>query len=173
MPRLSAFKMTTISIPRTGEWLDRPWAVHRLEDYHTILDTRRASGKLNKDAVITRRQYLVDASFGVILEGDQELMEKVVAALRDPRWGIWLGRKSCIPAEPILRGFFDNETAAWEALIGETPPHQFTRVSEVDGFEDGTDSIDDQPVGFGNGGSSGSEGRQFTPRRIKLEPGNP
>ena len=62
-----------------------------LEDFHTVLDTRRASGAMNKDAVVTRRQYLLDARFGVILAGRPSLLERVAAALQDPVWGVWFG----------------------------------------------------------------------------------
>ena len=41
-----------------------PLPILRLEDYHTVLGTRRASGKMNPDAVVTRREYLLDARFG-------------------------------------------------------------------------------------------------------------
>ena len=59
---------------------------------------------MNRDAVITHRQYLLDARFGIILHGDRNLLERAAAALRDPVWGVWLGRKSCIPAAPVFAG---------------------------------------------------------------------
>ncbi|MBI4324048.1 MAG: hypothetical protein HY674_02165 [Chloroflexi bacterium] len=46
----------------------RHWlAVRRLEDYHTVEGTRRASGKLDEGTVQTYRQYLLDARFAVLL----------------------------------------------------------------------------------------------------------
>src|SRR5208282_5458501 len=98
LPDLVKLTMTTIAMPRGN--------IRRLEDFHTVLNTRRASGKLNDDPVVTRRQYLLDARFGVILTGDRALLERVAFALQDPVWGVWFGRKNCIPAEPIHRGFF-------------------------------------------------------------------
>jgi CRISPR system Cascade subunit CasD len=82
-----------------------------------VLATRRASGALNKDAVVTRRQYLLDARFGVILAGDRSVLERAAAALQNPVWGVWFGRKSCIPAEPVYRGLFDTELQAQRELI--------------------------------------------------------
>lgn len=137
-----------------------------------MLNTRRASGKMNEDAVVTRRQYLHDARFGLILEGDRALLERVAAALQDPRWGVWLGRKNCIPAELILRGMFSTGAEAQRELIGSGALDAFTTVTDVDRFDEGTDSLNDQPVSFGDGASSGPDKRQFAPRRIRVQPGS-
>jgi len=171
LPEMAKLKMSSIVIPREGEGPTGPLPVLRLEDYHTVLDTRRASGKMNEDAVVTRRQYLLDARFGVILAGGRLVLERVAAALEDPVWGVWLGRKNCIPAEPVYRGLFETEAQAQHRLIGNRSIEEFTTVSEVSDFADGTDSISDQPVSFGDGASSGPDKRQFAVRRIKLVPG--
>ena len=47
----------------------------------------------------------------------------------------------------------------------------FTTVTEVERFADGTDSLNDQPVSFGDGTSSGPDKRQFASRRIVVKPG--
>jgi len=171
LPELAKLKMTTIVIPRDGIGAETVLPVLRLEDYHTVLDTRRASGKRNEDAVVTRRQYLLDACFGVILAGDRPVLERVAAALEDPVWGVWFGRKSCIPAAPVYRGRFETEAQAQNALMGNRSIEELTTVSEVSSFADGTDSISDQPVSFGDGTSSGPDKRQFAARRIKLVAG--
>ncbi len=171
LPKLAALKMTTIVIPRSIEGRAGPLLARRLEDYHTVLDTRRASGVMNKDAVVTRREYLLDSRFGVILVGDRDLLDKIAAALQDPRWGVWLGRKSCIPAELMYRGVFSTKAEAQRDLIGDMPLDVFTTATDVERFEDGTDSLDDQPVSFGDGTSSGPDKRQFVPRRICVRPG--
>lgn len=173
LPDLAALKMITIAIPRSVERRAGPLPARRLEDYHTVLDTRRASGVMNKDAVVTRREYLLDSRFGVILVGDRELLDKVAAALQDPRWGVWLGRKSCIPAELMHRGVFSTKAEAQRVLIGGLPLDVFTTAMDVERFEDGTDSLDDQPVSFGDGTSSGPDKRRFVPRRICVQPGSP
>jgi CRISPR system Cascade subunit CasD len=145
--------------------------VLRLEDYHTVLATRRASGTLDKDAVVTRRQYLLDARFGVILAGDRSVLERAAAALQNPVWGVWLGRKSCIPAEPVYRGLFDTELQAQHELLSDGSIESFTTVTEVKDFAEGTDSISDEPVSFGDASSSGPDKRQFAVRRIAVKPG--
>jgi CRISPR system Cascade subunit CasD len=162
LPRLAALKMTSIAMARDYS---------RLDDFHTVQGTRRASGKPNPDPVVTRRQYLADARFGVIFAGDRALLERIAAALQDPVWGVWFGRKSCIPAGPIYRGLFAAEVEAQRALIGDAPLESFTTVTEASSFAEGTDSITDQPVSFGDGSSSGPDKRQFASRRIAVKPG--
>lgn len=171
LPELAALKMISIAIPRNVHEAAGPLPILRLEDYHTVLDTRRASGAMNKDAVVTRRQYLLDARFGVILAGDRFVLERAAAALEDPVWGVWFGRKSCIPAEPIFRDIFNTRPEAERALIGDAPIDQFTRLEEVATFDAGTDSYNDQPVSFGDGTSSGPGQRRFAVRRIAVKPG--
>jgi len=166
LPELAKLKMTSICVPRqlsTTELLP----VVRVEDFHTVLGTRRASGAMNQDAVVTRRQYLADARFGVILSGERVLLSRVAAAVEDPIWGVWFGRKSCLPAEPICRGIFTTQAEAEQALIGNVSIDHFTRVEEASNFDAGTDSYNDQPVSFGTSNSS-TGGRAFAVRRVNL-----
>ncbi len=170
LPKLANLKMTSIAIPRNVPVL-------RLEDYHTVLDTRRASGAMNKDAVVTRRQYLLDARFGVILEGDRAMLDIAATRLQDPVWGVWFGRKSCIPSVPVFVDLCESQSAAWKAVLRacklseEIPMEMFTTVADVKDFAEGTDSISDHPVSFGDATSSGPDKRRFAVRRIALKPG--
>ncbi len=167
LPKLAGLKMTSIAMPRKVQGAASPMPVLRLEDYHTVLDTRRASGAMNKDAVITHRQYLADARFGVIFDGDRLVLVRAVSALKDPIWGVWFGRKSCIPADLVFQGMFATRTEAERALIGDAPIEQFTRLEEVANFDAGSDSYNDQPVSFGTVDSS-TEGRNYAVRRVNL-----
>lgn len=169
LPELARLNMTSIAIPRVVQPDGLQAPVLRLEDYHTVLNTRRASGSPNKDAVVTRRQYLLDARFGVILFGSRALLGRVGSALQNPVWGVWLGRESCIPAELLYRGLFDSEQEAHRELLREKPVEQFTTVVEVDDFGAGTDSISDQPVSFGNAGSTSPEKRRYSVRRVAVK----
>lgn len=171
LPELAKLQMSSIAIPRNMQGSGGPRPVLRLEDYHTVLATRRASGTLNKDAVVTSRQYLLDARFGVILAGDRSVLERAAAALQNPVWGVWFGRKSCIPAEPVYRGLFDTELQAQRELLCDRSIESFTTVTEVKDFAEGTDSISDQPVSFGDASSSGPDKRQFAVRRVAVKPG--
>ena len=152
-------RMTSIAIPRNGTKKDLP--VRRLQDYHTVQNTRRASGAINNDCVLTNRQYLTDAAFGVLLEGDAVLLVEIATALADPIWGIWLGRKTCIPSAPVFAGIKESREDALGLLIGEKPLQLFTRQEEVENFAEGRDSLPDMPVSFA------TEQRLFSPRRVR------
>jgi len=163
-------RMTAIAIPRQGAKKELP--VRRLQDYHTVQNTRRASGSVNHDCVLTHRQYLMDAAFVVLLEGNAVFLGEIATALADPKWGIWLGRKTCIPSTPVLAGLKgnldsmehllkENRNDALRLLIGEKPLEWFTRQEEVENFSDGRDSLPDAPVSFA------TERRLFSPRRVR------
>ncbi len=163
-------RMTAIAIPKKVAKHELP--VRRLQDFHTVQKTRRASGAINKDCVLTHRQYLTDSAFGVILEGDDTILAAIAAALANPKWGIWLGRKTCIPSSPILVGFKgdwenlknllkNSRDDALSLLVGAEKIESFTRQEEVDNFVDGRDSLPDVPISFA------SERRMFAPRRIR------
>ncbi|MGA2034040.1 MAG: type I-E CRISPR-associated protein Cas5/CasD [Thermoguttaceae bacterium] len=160
-------RITTVAIPRVVEQKfanaarDAKLAVRRLEDYHTVQNTRRADGGV-KPCHITRRQYLTDASFGVVIEGNAVLIKQIADALSDPIWGLWLGRKTCVPSAPVLAGLRDSRAEALKLLIGEEPLESFTRQEDVESFAEGRDSLPDQPVSFA------SDRRMFAPRRIRI-----
>lgn len=169
LPRLQEMRMTSIAIPRTRGSADL--AVLRLRDYHTVEGTRLASGGPNKNPVETEREYLLDARFGVIFEGSRELLERIETGLEDPVWGMWLGRKSCIPAERLSRGVFDTEEEARRELVGDRDVKELTTVTDAAVFGDGTDSWNDSPICYGDGKSSGVDARRFGVRRIRLDVG--
>jgi len=154
-------RMTAISIPRQSK--KKELQVWRLQDYHTVQNTKTADGK-TKDCHITRRQYLTDASFGVLLEGEFPLLKEIADAFENPVWGIWLGRKTCIPSAPVFAGLKNNSADAIKLLIGEKSLKSFTRQEEVESFVEGGDSLPDAPVSFD------MDHRSFSPRRVKMIP---
>ena len=154
-------RMTAIAIPRQGKNKELP--VRRLQDYHTVQNTKTADGK-TKDCHITHRQYLADASFGILLEGEFPLLKEIADAFGNPVWGIWLGRKTCIPAAPVFAGLKNNREDALRLLIRETSLSSFTRQEEVENFAEGLDSLPDTPVSFA------TDHRSFSPRRIRTIP---
>lgn len=99
----------------------KPNAVQRLEDFHTVgggwhddwqADKGNLRAKMSTPSkagdgspfgtVITRRSYLTDARFIAVLEGNSEILAYCTAALQNPVWGVWFGRKCCLPASPLL-----------------------------------------------------------------------
>lgn len=62
---------------------------------------RKASGAAG-DPVLSNRYYLADADFLVGLEGrDDDLLFGLHAALRAPKWQLYLGRKAFVPGVPV------------------------------------------------------------------------
>ena len=151
----------------------------RMTDFHTVGGgwdkkvhprnvVRKADGKPGS-TVVTHREYLESARFGVVLSGDREQLAIIADALKNPRWGIWLGRKACVPASPVFQGLFDTHEDAARHLsyVATTEGRQHhvcvTKrvVHEVDTFEDGTDTLMDVPLDFAH--------RTFAPRRVAVD----
>lgn len=86
-------------------------------DYHTVgagIGMVTAAGKIKtgpQGTLITRREYLADASFLVALQGDPELIQDIAAALSSPKWPVFLGRKSCLPSTPVFSR--PGESESW------------------------------------------------------------
>lgn len=159
LEKLRHTRMLAIAIPRQVSRDGKAAPVRRIMDYHTVQNTKTAEGN-KKDTHLTFRQYLCDASFGVVLSGQRDVLEKVAVALADPVWGLWLGRKACIPTAPVHGGVFASENDALRILIGDAPLAEFTQQREVDSFELGVDTISDQPLCFA------VDRRAFAPRRV-------
>lgn len=119
-----------------GVRCDRPGT--SLTDLHTVIGgVLDATGKVKItdktkeiENVLSHRQYLADAAFLVAVRGPEAVIERCAAALRDPVWPPYLGRKSCPPARPLLEGTGDYPSvlAALEAWprLGDAaePPEQ-------------------------------------------------
>ena len=132
--------------------------MRRMQDYHTVLGTASAEGGALPHAVLTYRQYLTDAMFFVFLCGKGELMERLGGAVRDPVWGLWLGRKSCIPSAPMYAGVYPGLKEAEAALLNGLCVT--AREEDCGVFSEGTDTIPDIPLDFC------SEARKFGLRRV-------
>lgn len=165
-------RLLTVAVPRRDlKYRDeaKELSVRRITDYHTVQNTKTASGS-TKDTHLTYRQYLCDASFACVLSGNVKLINQLAKdergqGLKNPVWGIWLGRKACIPTAPVFAGIFPDEAGALRELLGTQPLEAFTHQREVERFEDGNDSLPDQPLCF-----AAPDGiRKFAPRRVALK----
>lgn len=141
---LLGFIAAACGIDKNDEARDRDWLARaarlsfeivgfkrgdRMTDYHTVgarydendpwqrrmIPTKAENGK-PRGTDITHRDYLVDSVFGAIIAGDDALVDEMATALLNPVWGVWLGRKSCIPTEPVLVGVFESAEVARIAL---------------------------------------------------------
>jgi CRISPR system Cascade subunit CasD len=115
-------KLESLASLRMGVRIDQPGVF--IWDYHTAgagIGIRQAKGGIKftattkqPEAQLSRRQYLCDASFLVAWQGDARVIHEAATALQDPVWPIFLGRKSCVPTEPVFAGtgtFADLRTA--------------------------------------------------------------
>jgi len=129
----------------------------------------KASGQVErKNLVVSNRYYLSDARFLVGLEGDDlDLLTRLHAALRDPVWPLYLGRKAFVPGEPVWLedGLLPDtglrtalETYPWLGPEDKKPEAQVRLVLED---RNGPEVRPDQPLSFAD--------RRFSPRRVRTE----
>ncbi len=96
-----------------GVRIDQPGTL--LRDYHT------ARQKKNTASFVTTRYYLADAVFLVGLEGEEDFLKELVSALNKPVFPLYLGRRSCPPADRLVLGIMDMplrqalEETPWQA----------------------------------------------------------
>lgn len=108
-----------------------------LVDYHTTGGAKmpdgepegmlNAEGKRKRETDVSKRVYLMDASFLVALRGPAELVDELVAALRHPVWPVFLGRKACVPTCPVLVEVV--HASVREALLAQPLPERADRRS--------------------------------------------
>jgi CRISPR system Cascade subunit CasD len=70
-----------------------------------------------KSMPLSERFYLSDAVFVAGIQGDPELVGGIEEALRRPVFPLYLGRRSCPPAGPVVVGTRDDEL--YQALTAE------------------------------------------------------
>jgi CRISPR system Cascade subunit CasD len=107
--------------------------------------------------VITHRSYLTDTAFAILLEGDPATLEETAKALLNPIWGVWLGRKTCIPASPLTPTLGKTLQEALDALLKFLPGYSAKPLTELEyqteadpaKTTEGTFQQGDQPIAFG------------------------
>ncbi len=98
-------RLTELNELVMGVRIDR--AGVRWWDYHTVgarMEMQIAEGpnKTKPGAMLTRREYLCDASFLVALQGEEQTIAMLHHALQRPAWPTYLGRKCCPASVPLL-----------------------------------------------------------------------
>jgi CRISPR system Cascade subunit CasD len=99
------------------------------------------------------------------------LLQTIHAALRNPRWPLFFGRKAFVPGQPVwledglkvglsLKEALDPKSYSWQPRPGQTIPNRLRLVLEDPA---GSDARPDQPLSFK------SDARRFAPRRVKTE----
>ncbi|HOH47284.1 MAG TPA: type I-E CRISPR-associated protein Cas5/CasD, partial [Candidatus Cloacimonadota bacterium] len=100
---------------RTSE-LAEPKGEHDVGDERA---TRTNTAELKDKAgpILSRREYLADASFLVALQGKPDVVNQLYQALVKPKWCLFLGRKSCPPSKPICESAPDYYKTIFDALM--------------------------------------------------------
>ena len=83
---------------------DRPGA--KFVDFQTVqgdpLMAATGKPKTTGNTILSPHAYLQDASFTVFIDTTPEWQQRIISALENPRWCMYLGRKNCGPSRPIL-----------------------------------------------------------------------
>jgi CRISPR system Cascade subunit CasD len=104
-------------------------------------------------AKLTYRYYVQDMAFAVALEVPPTRLEEFAAALQNPVWDLYLGRKNCAPTEFIYQGQYNvAEEALNQAgeLARNSPRPRSLSFQVIQGAGDGEIiTLNDVPVQFG------------------------
>jgi len=134
-----------------GVRLDQPGQV--LRDFQTA---RTLDGRAS--APLTYRFYLADAVFLAAVAGEGELLTGLAEALRQPRFPLYLGRRSCPPTLPICLGVHDTtldealtswpwQAAAWHRRRAASSV-RLEIVRDARPGEPGVETMHDEPLTF-------------------------
>ena len=164
--RLAPYAALRLIVVRAA--LDQVRPGGRLSDFHTIgggydkevawqkNSIPRKAGGGPFGTVITRRTYLTGSTFIAIFAGERAVLATAAAALEDPVWGLWLGRKACLPASPLAPTLESTAQLAFDALrlkfkCPAAPLESFDRQEEpdLDDHSPGVFHQPDQPENFG------------------------
>lgn len=111
----------------------------RFVDFQTVQGEPLLSalGKPRKEkgesgnTIISRREYLQDASFTVFIECGDELCSTLAGALEAPRWCLYLGRKNCVPSRPVLECAHADYASLEDCVLHYPPADKADRKSVV------------------------------------------
>lgn len=156
---------------RFGIRVDREGTL--MKDFQTARNAYNASGKVLNQAVLSTRYYLANAVFLAGLESDDtHILRTLNAALHNPVWLLFLGRKAFPLSEPVflpnglcLDQTLESALAAYPRLTAPPPvwrgrdplyPPLRTMVEDPDG----NISQRDVPIDYGS--------RSFETRQIQV-----
>ncbi|MEU1126067.1 type I-E CRISPR-associated protein Cas5/CasD [Streptomyces sp. NPDC005899] len=129
----------------------------RVRDFQTA-----HHGASGKSMPLSERFYLADAVFVAAVEGDPTLLATLHAALRNPVYAPFLGRRSCPPSQPVELGLHDGASllevlsqVPWQASAWYRKQHhdrtdiELTVLREAhDNEVEFADTLRDQPVSY-------------------------
>lgn len=137
------------------------------DPWQTLLIPKTSEGKkaVGGGTKMTYRYYLQDMAFSVALQGPQEELDTLEAALKNPVWDIYLGRKNCVPTEFIAQGIHaDVELAMGRSVELAEAKNRLPVFKVLQGEHEGEVlTLNDVPLQFG-------EHKQYRDRRVTVLP---
>lgn len=137
------------------------------DPWQSLLIPKTSEGKkaVGGGTKMTYRYYLQDMTYAVALQVPADQAETFAAALQNPVWDIYLGRKACVPAELVYQGTFtkadDALTAAANLAQQKGRAASFAvRQGEHDGE---VITLNDVPLQFGSH-------KRYRDRRVTVLP---
>ncbi|RKQ57924.1 CRISPR-associated Cas5e family protein [Vogesella indigofera] len=123
------------------------------DPWQSLLTPKTSEGKkaVGGGTKMTYRYYLQDMAFAVALQVPADEADRLAAALQNPVWDIYLGRKTCVPTELVYQGVFATAGDALAAAAnlaaqkGRAPSFA-VRQGEHDGE---VITLNDVPLQFG------------------------
>ncbi|KAB8032263.1 type I-E CRISPR-associated protein Cas5/CasD [Fluviispira multicolorata] len=109
LAQLNKLRINTISL-KNIDYVEK--------DYQTIEGVLDVSGKIKTDMDLSTRYYITNSFYIAVIEGEKDALEKIMHALKYPKWLVFLGRKSCPSASPFLIGESLKE-GSFEELFSE------------------------------------------------------
>lgn len=106
--RLDKLLRVAVRADQPGRVMTDYQTVHSLDE--TPLLTANGGHRKKGEGLVTPKQYLQDARFTVFLWGDEETLNACFQAMAHPKWAVYLGRKSCVPAVPVKPVWMEADT---------------------------------------------------------------
>lgn len=89
-----------------------PRKIRKIQDYHTVQNARKVDGKPRKEAIVSKREYLCDASFLIFIAQKnirEVTLKNIEEAVKKPVYTPFLGRKSCPINAPLFLKYCKTE----------------------------------------------------------------
>lgn len=137
------------------------------DPWQALLIPKTSEGKkaVGGGTKMTYRYYLQDMAFAVALQGPQMELAELEAALLNPTWDLYLGRKNCVPTEFIAQGIHADAEQAMEKAgqLAESKKRQPV-FKVLQGEHEGEIlTLNDVPLQFG-------EHKLYRDRRVTVLP---
>ena len=134
----------------------------KIMDFHTVMNARRVDGKASRYPVVSRREYLCDATFTVAIRESAQPhidLDELESAVKKPYYTPFLGRRSC----PLSRPLWEQRVTAesFEQALAQVKPKGGVIYSEWIDFEHSRLSLRDVPLRAAK--------RQFMTRYVNIK----